>query len=55
MECFVIENKTLSYKNIKVDFVFHSAKDFHILANILVYVYSTKKERVTRPIKNREC
>ncbi len=55
MEDFIIENRTIKYKNLIVEFEFHSARDFHILANILVYVYSTEKERITRPIKHKEC
>lgn len=54
MEDFIIENGLMKFKNLKINFEFHSARDFHILANIMVYVYSTKKERVTRPIKHKE-
>lgn len=52
----IIENGWIILKNISIKFPCKTAKDFHIISNILVYtLLSNANQRITRPIKYPGC
>jgi hypothetical protein len=51
-----VENGFIKLKTVAIKFPCKTAKDFHIISNILVYaLLSNDNQRITRPIKYRGC